>query len=203
MQLEKEKEVEQLKEYNRTCDKLEKQREAEMKARMDKQVKIMGTMQAKTDVAKKSGSVDDASRAEAQQEEMDKHFHQAEVVKQNRLRQLRLENQAYLLKQMEQKEARKAGDKEMSDIQAQIMLRDSEEYLEREKHKFAKQRTAKEACSKDIKKQIAFKLSQPQAEMTEAELQLNRPLLNLVKRTLEVQASEQRRRPATIPEGEE
>jgi len=196
------REAEQLKEYARALDEQEEQRQAEMQARVDRQNQLMKKLQDNVDGIKKGAGDNDAARALAQQEEMDRHFFEAEHVKQNRLKQLRLENQAYLLKQMEEKEARKAGDRELSDIQALILQKDTEEYNEVERMKVENRRRELMEHSKDIKKQMAYKLAQSQPIMSEAEILINKPLLKLVDRTLENRHPRQSY-PATVPEGVE
>merc|ERR1719343_1360867 len=111
-------------------DEQEEQRQQEMQQRLERQNELMAKLQANVDNIKKGAGDNDAERARQQQEEMDRHFFEAENVKQNRLKQLAYENQAYLVRQMEEKDMRKQGDKELSDIQAQILQRDTEEYNE-------------------------------------------------------------------------
>mmetsp|Transcript_101143 Transcript_101143/g.271687 ORF Transcript_101143/g.271687 Transcript_101143/m.271687 type:complete len:501 (+) Transcript_101143:73-1575(+) len=196
----KDRESAQLKEYARALDEQEEQRQAEMQARLQRQNDLMAKLQANVDGIKKGAGDNDAQRALAQQEEMDRHFFEAENVKQNRLKQLRVQNQAYLLKQMDEKDGRKAGDRELSDIQAQILSADTSEYNEVERLKVVNRRSHLVEHSKDIKKQMAYKLAQSQPVMSEAEIMMNKPLLQLVERTLE---NRERAFPQTIPEGEE
>lgn len=61
-----------------------------------RQNNLMSKLQANVDNKKKNAGDNDAARAAAQQEEMDRHFFEAENVKQNRLKQMRLENQALM-----------------------------------------------------------------------------------------------------------
>jgi len=194
-----EKEAAALKEYARVMEEQEEQRKQELDARLAKQKELMAKLQANTDNAKKGASNNDATRALAQQEEMDRHFNEAEVCKQNRLKQLRLENQAYLLKQMEEKEMRKDDDKMLQDIQAQILTRDTDEYNEIEKKKVTDKRSRLVEYQKDIKQQMAHKLAQSVPVMTDVEIQMNKPLLQLVNRTLDARDSQV----CTIPEAVE
>merc|ERR1719416_172236 len=127
-QQDKEREAAALKEYARVLDEQEEQRQAEMQARLQRQNELMAKLQANVDGIKKGAGDNDAARAAAQQDEMDRHFFEAETVKQNRLKQMRLENQAYLLRQMDEKDSRKEDDVDLQNIQAQILMRDTEEY---------------------------------------------------------------------------
>jgi len=179
------KEAEALKEYARVLDEQEEQRNQEMQARLQRQNELMAKLQANVDGIKKGAGDNDAARANAQQEEMDRHFFEAEAVKQNRLKQMRLENQAYLLRQVDEKDSRKEDDRDLQNIQAQILMRDTEEYNQMEKNKVINRRKKLVEHSNDIKKQIVYKLAQSTPVMTEAEMQMNKPLLQLVHRTLE------------------
>lgn len=200
-QQDKEREAAALKEYARVLDEQEEQRNAEMQARMKRQTELMAKLQANVDGIKKGAGDNDAARASAQQEEMDRHFHEAEVVKQTRLKQMRLENQAYLLKQMEDKDARKDDDLDLQDIQAQILIRDTEEYNQMEKDKVINRRQKLMVHSNHIKQQMVDKLARSTPAMTEAEILMNKPLLDLVSRTLEDAKSLGPMQ--TLPEGED
>merc|ERR1719444_495986 len=129
-QANREKESQALKDYARALDEQEEQRQAEMQARLSRQNELMAKLQANVDGIKKGAGDNDAARASAQQEEMDRHFFEAEKVKQDRLKQLKLENQAYLLKQMDEKDMRKDDERQLQEIQATILARDTEEYNE-------------------------------------------------------------------------
>eukprot|EP00428_Durinskia_dybowskii_P029634 CAMPEP_0170231608 /NCGR_PEP_ID=MMETSP0116_2-20130129/15539_1 /TAXON_ID=400756 /ORGANISM="Durinskia baltica, Strain CSIRO CS-38" /LENGTH=495 /DNA_ID=CAMNT_0010482381 /DNA_START=60 /DNA_END=1547 /DNA_ORIENTATION=- len=179
-----EQEAAQLKEYARALDEQEEKRNKEMQDRIDRQAALMKKLQENVDGLKKGAGDNDAARAAAQQEEMDRHFFEAEQMKQNRLRELRHENQAYLLRQMEEKDMRRSEEKELQNIQAMILHRDAEEYNEVERQKLISRRQLLSEHAKDIKKQVAYKLSQSVPIMTEAEIAMNKPLLQLVDRTL-------------------
>jgi len=179
------KEAAAMKEYNRVLDEQEEQRAAELGDRMERQNDLMKKLQENVAAVQKGAGDNDAQRAGAQQEEMDRHFFEAESLKQARLSQLRLENQAYLLKQMEEKDGRGEEDKELQNIQAMILGRDTQEYNEIEKQKIVDRRIRNLDHRKDIEKQMEYKMRQSQPEMSEAEIQMNKPLLNLVNRTLD------------------
>merc|ERR1712060_736921 len=197
-----EQEAAALKEYARVLDEQEEQRNQEMQARLQRQNELMAKLQANVDGIKKGAGDNDAARAAAQQDEMDRHFFEAEAVKQNRLKQMRLENQAYLLRQMDEKDGRKEDERDLQNIQAQILIRDTEEYNQMEKDKVINRRRRLIDHSNDIKKQMQYKLAQSHPVMTEAEIIMNKPLLHLVHRTLEERDS---RTPAmgTVPEEED
>jgi len=181
----REREAQAMKDYARAMDEQEEQRQQEMQQRLERQNELMSKLQANADNLKKGASDNDAQRARLQQEEMDRHFFEAEDLKQNRLKQLALENQAYLLKQMEEKDMRREDDRQLQNIQAQILARDTDEYNEIEKQKVINRRRHLVEHANDIKRQMAHKLKASQPVMTEAEIQMNKPLLKLVERTLE------------------
>lgn len=181
----REAEARQMKEFNRLLDEQEEQRAEELAQRMERQATLMKKLQENVDGIKKGAGDNDAQRAAAQQDEQDRHFFEAEAVKQNRLHQMRLENQAYLLKQMEEKDGRKDEDKYLQHIQSQILERDTDEYNAVEKQKVIDTRFRNIEHRKDIEKQVEYKQRQSVPEMTESEMQINRPLLELVEDTLQ------------------
>merc|ERR1719254_94571 len=101
-----------MREYNRILDEQEEQRAEELANRMQRQKELMEKLQANVAQQAKESGDNDAKRAAAQQEEMDRHYSEAERVKQHRLKQLRHETQAYLFKQMSEKDSKKNEEKE-------------------------------------------------------------------------------------------
>jgi len=180
-----EEEAERMKEFNRILDEQEEQRAGELAERMEKQAALMKKLQENTENAKKGAGDNDAQRAAAQQDEQDRHFFEAESVKQNRLAQMRLENQAYLLKQMEEKDGRKGEEKYLQHIQARILEKDTEEYNQIEMQKVVDRNIRNREHRKDIERQMEYKQRQSVPEMSSSEIQMNRPLLQLVEHTLQ------------------
>merc|ERR1712226_626693 len=176
------------------------QRAQELADRLERQTELMQKLQENVAAVQKGAGDNDAQRANAQQEEMDRHFFEAESLKQQRLKQLRLGNQAYLLKQMEEKDTRGDEEKELQNIQAQILKRDSDEYNEIEKQKMVDRHIRNLENRKEIEKQMEYKMRQSAVEMSDAEIQMNKPLLHLVNRTLQERDSQMY---ASIPEGDE
>merc|ERR1740117_1251786 len=106
-----EKDAAAMKEYNRILDEQEEQRAEELANRMGRQKALMDKLQANVSQQNKAAGDNDALRAQLQADEQDQHYSEAERVKQSRLKQLRLETQAYLFKQMAEKDGRKNEDK--------------------------------------------------------------------------------------------
>eukprot|EP00933_Yihiella_yeosuensis_P071405 TRINITY_DN79613_c0_g1_i1.p1 TRINITY_DN79613_c0_g1~~TRINITY_DN79613_c0_g1_i1.p1 ORF type:complete len:507 (-),score=181.16 TRINITY_DN79613_c0_g1_i1:230-1750(-) len=196
-------EAERMKEYNRVLDEQEEQRAQELAERMEKQDALMKKLMANAEGAKKGAGDNDAQRAAAQQEEQDRHFFEAEAVKQERLKQMRLENQAYLLKQMEEKAGRGDEDKYLQHIQAQILQRDSDEYNAIEEQKVKDRRIRNVEHRKDVERQMEYKQRQSVPEMSEVEIALNRPLLHVVDATLDERDSLLATRPPPGPRPED
>merc|ERR1719253_2115372 len=186
MKEQQEKDAAAMKEYNRILDEQEEQRAEELANRMERQKALMDKLQANVEQQAKEAGDNDAVRAQMQADEADNHFAEAERVKQQRLKQLRLETQAYLFKQMAEKDNRKNEDKELQNIQAQILERDTEEYNEIEREKLVSKKIRNFEHRKEIEGQMAARAKQSVPEMSEAEVKMNRQLLNLVNRTLAV-----------------
>lgn len=173
-------------EYNRILDEQEEQRAEELANRMERQKSLMEKLQANVTAQAQAAGDNDAQRANAQAEEQDRHYAQAERIKQERLKQLRLETQAYLFKQMSDKDGRKNEEKDLQNIQAQILERDTEEYNEIERDKIINKKIRNLEHRKEIEGQIQHRGKQTVPEMSESEVKMNRQLLNLVNRTLAV-----------------
>merc|ERR1719247_2637108 len=175
-----------MEEYNRILDEQEEQRAEELANRMERQKALMDKLQANVAQQAKDAGDNDANRANMQADERDRHYAEAERVKQQRLKQLRLETQAYLFKQMAEKDSRKNDEKDLQNIQAQILERDTEEYNEIEREKLVTKKIRNMEHRKEIEGQIVHRARQSVPEMSESEVKMNRQLLNLVNRTLTV-----------------
>mmetsp|Transcript_12524 Transcript_12524/g.18142 ORF Transcript_12524/g.18142 Transcript_12524/m.18142 type:complete len:171 (+) Transcript_12524:3-515(+) len=151
---------------------------------MQRQKMLMAKMQENVaQIAKESGD-NDAQRAAKQQEEIDRHAYEAEKCKQDRLKQMKLETQAYLVKQMGERDWRKAEDKELQQIQAEMLARDSDEYNEMERRKAFNRKQQQLEHRQEIEKQIQYRAGQKAVVMSEEEIAMNKGLLKLVESTL-------------------
>ena len=181
----KEKEAATIKEFNRLVDEQEEAKAKELHDRMARQAELMKKLQDNVNTMKQESGDTDEARARAQQDEADRHYFEAESIKQQRLKQMKLENQAYLLKQMHEKDGRKDDDKYLTAIQAQIMDRDTQEFNAVEKKKIIDRKERSLANQREIIKQMEWKAAQREIEMSDTEVALNKPLLELVDRTLD------------------
>lgn len=179
------REANAMREYNRILDEQEEQRAEELAARMERQKALMDKLQANVAAQAKDAGDNDAQRANAQQAEMDRHYFEAEKTKMARLKQMKLENQAYLLRQMGEKDGRKEEERMLSNIQSQILEKDTEEYNEIERQKAIDKRLRNFEHRKELERQICVRAGQRAPEMSEAEIAMNKPLLSLVHRTLQ------------------
>jgi len=193
-----EQELASMREYNRILDEQEEQRAEELKIRMARQKDLMAKLQDGVDRQKQEAGDNDARRAAQQQEEMDRHYAEAEKMKQSRLKQLRFETQAYLFKQMAEKDSRKDDDKDLQNIQAQILARDTEEYNEIEHEKTTNKKIRNYEHRKELEEQIAIKAQQRVPRMSEQEVKINRQLLNLVHKTLKARDEEEKEMLASV-----
>jgi len=182
--IEMEQEAKAIQEYNRILDEQEEARAEEMQARVDRQNRLMKQLQTSVGVVQKEAGNDDMARASEQMQEMDDHFFQAESMKQQRLKQLRLENQAYLIKQAQEKKSRKNEDKQLQDIQAQILKYDTAEFHEVEKQKAVEKKALFLEHRKELEQQIKYRQNLSFPTMSEEEVKMNKPLLNLVTNSL-------------------
>eukprot|EP00928_Gymnodinium_smaydae_P086848 TRINITY_DN71264_c0_g1_i1.p1 TRINITY_DN71264_c0_g1~~TRINITY_DN71264_c0_g1_i1.p1 ORF type:complete len:490 (+),score=165.19 TRINITY_DN71264_c0_g1_i1:73-1542(+) len=178
------RESDAMKEYNRILDEQEEARANEMAARMERQKQLMEQLQSNVAAQSKNAGDNDAKRANAQQAEMDRHYFEAESAKQKRLKQMRLETQAYLMRQMGEKEGRKEEERQLANIQATILEKDTEEYNHVERQKAIDKRLKNFENRQELEKQITVRAGQRAPEMSSAEIAMNKPLLSLVHRTL-------------------
>merc|ERR1719359_2031913 len=172
-----EKDANAMKEYNRILDEQEEQRAEELANRMERQKALMEKLQENVQQQAQESGDNDAKRARMQQDEMDRHYAEAERVKQQRLKQLRLETQAYLFKQMQEKDSRKNDDKDLQNIQAQILERDTEEYNEIEREKLVSKKIRNFEHRKQLEEHMKVNSKKSVPEMSEAEVKMNKQLL--------------------------
>eukprot|EP00747_Dinoflagellata_sp_TGD_P183457 gnl/TRDRNA2_/TRDRNA2_38339_c0_seq1.p1 gnl/TRDRNA2_/TRDRNA2_38339_c0~~gnl/TRDRNA2_/TRDRNA2_38339_c0_seq1.p1 ORF type:complete len:503 (-),score=166.14 gnl/TRDRNA2_/TRDRNA2_38339_c0_seq1:155-1663(-) len=179
-----EKDAQAMADYVRILDEQEAQRAAELETRMSKQKALMDDMQARLGAMEKAVGDNDAMRAKAQKDEMDRFAYESEKAKQEKLKQMRIENQDFLFKQMAEKDARKYHDKELQNLQSQILERDTAEYNEVEKQKAITSRLRHFEHRQLLEKQIQANALRSTPAMSETEIKLNRGLLTLVEKTL-------------------
>jgi len=174
-----------MKDYNKLMDKQAKEREAEKQARVDRQKALMDKMQATVGAQAAAKGAEDEIRAAKQKEEADIRTLELEVNKQRKLKQMREENRDYLLKQMQAKADKKTQALELKKMQAQILVEDTKQYEEVEKKKQEDKKLRSYEAKLELQQQIQMKQAEiKNVEMSVAESQINRDLLELVSETL-------------------
>merc|ERR1719181_1315775 len=178
-------EIEGMREYNRILDQQEATRASELETRIARQKILMDKM--KETVQKQQGdkNLEDARRALKQKEEADARAIEMERNKEAKLRQMRLETQDFLFAQMEEKEGRKGQAYELKRLQAHILDADTKEYTEMEKARAIERRRQNVEHRIELDEQIARKRAQKTFTMSEAEVDMNRQLLEVVEKTLD------------------
>merc|ERR1719181_1798672 len=178
-------EIQGMKEYNKILDQQEATRAEELEMRIGHQKILMDKM--KETVQKQQGdkNLEDARRALKQKEEADARAIEMERNKEAKLRQMRLETQDFLFAQMEEKEGRKGQAYELKRLQAHILDADTKEYTEMEKARAIERRRQNVEHRIELDEQIARKRAELKFTMSDAEVNMNRQLLEVVEKTLD------------------
>merc|ERR1719191_207379 len=100
-------EIEGMREYNRILDEQEAQRAAALESRISRQKELMEKMKENVIKQQAAKGDEDARRAARQKEEADARAVEMERNKEEKLRQMRLETQNFLFKQMAEKDEKK------------------------------------------------------------------------------------------------
>merc|ERR1719199_2353365 len=189
--------IESMKEYNRILDAQEQARAAELEARMEKQRVLMEKMKENVVAQQQAKGDEDAMRAERQKAEADARALEMERNKQEKLHSMRADTQAFLFKQMAEKDDKKRQTLELKRLQASILEADTAEYMEMEAKKAKEKRIKNVEHRLLLENQIQIKNAKKEFAMSESEIKMNRQLLELVDKTL------QERDVATTGEDEE
>merc|ERR1711977_743041 len=106
--------------------------------------------------------------------------------KQEKLQSMRHDTQAFLFKQMAEKDDKKGQALELKRLQASILEADTQEYMQMEKQKFHDRRVRNVEHRIELEAQIADRAKEVVRKyaMSGAEIKMNRQLLNLVDKTL-------------------
>jgi hypothetical protein len=176
--------MEAMKEYNRIPDQQEEMRAQELQARMDKQKALMEKMKENVMKQQQAKGDEDALRAERQKAEADARAVEMDRNKQEKLKAMRGDTQAFLFKQMAEKDERKRQALELKRLQATILEVDTNEYNEMESKKAVNRRLKNVEHRLELEQQIYAKQQVKQAAMSESEIKMNAQLLELVDKTL-------------------
>lgn len=177
-------EIEGMREYNRILDQQEATRAAELESRIARQKTLMDKMKETVQREQGSKNEEDARRALKQKEEADARAIEMERNKEAKLRQMRLETQDFLFAQMDEKEGRKEQAYELKRLQAHILDADTKEYTEMEKARALERRRQNVEHRIELDEQIARKRAELKFTMSDAEVNMNKQLLEVVEKTL-------------------
>merc|ERR1711985_195258 len=178
--------MEAMKEYNRILDQQEEMRAQELQARMDKQKALMEKMKQNVQKQQQKKGDEDARRAQKQKEEADQRAIEMERNKEAKLKEMRHDTQAFLFKQMAEKDEKKGQALELKRLQASILEADTQEYMQMEKQKSQDRRSRNIEHRIELEDQIADRAAEVTRKyaMSGAEVKMNRQLLDLVDKTL-------------------
>merc|ERR1712139_310865 len=179
--------MEAMKEYNRILAQQEEMRAQELQARMDKQKALMEKMKDNVQKQQQKKGDEDARRAAKQKEEADARAIEMERNKEAKLKEMRHETQAFLFKQMAEKDEKKEQALELKRLQASILEADTQEYMQMEKQKSQDRKVRNIEHRIELEEQIADRAKEVVRKyaMSGAEIKMNRQLLDLVGKTLE------------------
>merc|ERR1711937_809343 len=100
-------------------------------------------------------------RAAKQKEEADQRAIEMERNKEEKLKQMRHETQAFLFKQMAEKDEKKEQALELKRLQASILEADTQEYMQMEKQKSQDRRIRNIEHRVELEEQIAERAKEP------------------------------------------
>lgn len=173
-------EIESMKEYNKMLDAQDAAKKKEVEVRRVKQVQLAEKM--KVIVAQQNASKGDLDQqiATMQKEEADGRAIAALQFKEDRLKEMRMQNQAFLFQQMAEKEERKKEEKELKMLQAEILQEETKSFLDIEKQRSRDRRNKNVAHRLDLESQIAIVKEKPSRDaMSHAEYMMNQQILDL------------------------
>merc|ERR1719262_2051516 len=150
-----------MKEYNKMLDAQDEAKKKEAEVRREKQVQLAEKM--KVIVAQQNASKGDLDQqlASRQKEEADSRAMAAIQYKEDRLREMRMQNQAFLFQQMAEKEERKQNEKDLKKLQADILEAETKSFLDMEKQRSTARREKNVAHRMDLENQIKVKTLDP------------------------------------------
>merc|ERR1719262_1476873 len=171
-----------MKEYNKMLDAQDEAKKKEAEVRREKQVQLAEKM--KVIVAQQNASKGDLDQqlASRQKEEADARAVAAIQYKEDRLREMRMQNQAFLFQQMAEKEERKKNEKDLKRLQADILEAETKTHLEIEKNRSRARRDKNVAHRQELENQIYKKAHDPMISrdaMSSHEFLMNQQILEL------------------------
>lgn len=169
-------------EYNKKVEEEEKKRAKEIEEREARQKKLMDKMQNSVLAQQESKADEDANRAKQQRMEADKRAVELERNKQEKLRDMAMYTQKFLLQQMAEKKEKKMSASELKKVQAAILTADAEEYEKIEEARAQDRKAFYKHYVGELKGQMHEKERGAHAEaggMSAIEMKMNRPLVDV------------------------
>lgn len=180
----REQDMEYTREYSRLLDKQEKQKKAEIEGRFARQLERSKNMEALVTSVKNKQEQDDVLRAMNERKEIEKRLVEMEQNKAQKLTQLKLDTQQFLLQQMQEHDLEKKKLAKSKEVQAEILAKDSEDFNRLEKQEYHTRRQRNIAHRNELETQIEKRRGIRSEAMSAEEIAMNRDLLKKVDRVL-------------------
>ena len=180
-------ELRQLQDYHDLLEKQEKEREAELARRIERQKMLIKRMEEGVMKAIHAKSNDDNIRALKQQAEMDARAIEIDRFKKEKLSKLQEDMREALQNQISEKEARKREEEDLRKVHAQILQNDTASFEQSEAAHIQSRRRRLRQHQTDLRKQVELALQKrkmDQNELNKDEILINRELIELVESTL-------------------
>jgi len=182
MRKQAQEEIEHMREYNKKMDAQDDKKKTEAAKKRADQVVLAEKMKVIVAEQSKSKGNEDQELANRQKEEADSRANAAIQYKEDRLREMRMQNQAFLFQQMAEKEERKKNEKDLKRLQADILEAETKTHLEIEKNRSRARRDKNVAHRQELENQIYKKAHDPMISrdaMSSHEFLMNQQILEL------------------------
>jgi hypothetical protein len=180
-------ELKQMQEYNALIERQERDREAELSLRVERQKLLIKRMEENVTSKINEKANDDNIRALKQLAERDARAIETEEFKKTRLSVLHSQMRETLRKQVEEKEARKLEEEGMRDLHAQILRLDSHEFAKSEEERKTLRKKLITAYKQQLDAQMTSLEVRRKADknvMSQNEVLINRELISVVEKAL-------------------
>jgi hypothetical protein len=180
-------ELRQLQEYHRLLEKQDRERQDDLRKRVERQKSLIKKMEEKVMQTIQEKSYDDNVRAEKQQAEIDARAIEITRYKAQRLAEAREDLVSNLKKQMDEKINRLREEEEMRRLHATVLKSDLDEYQHSEEERARRRKAEMRAYRQELDHQVESRQKSKHSlgdEMNAAEMQINRELIQLVESVL-------------------
>lgn len=171
-------EMDKTRAFNRSLDEKDEAKRKEAEAKAEEQKQNLLKMKAVLEKMEADTGEADQKLAFMQKAEADGRAQAIMQHREDRLREMRQENQAFLFQQMEEKRMQKQEDSDVSQFHAMLQGAENRAFLDMEKQRSVDRRERNVAHRLELQKQIEDKQKVHRDHMSEQELALNRMVLN-------------------------